>query len=193
LETEWKNLTSLLKSITTFSDSALPRILKEFKRVEVKKNEILLRTGEVCGNFYFVNEGCLRTYFLTSDGQEKTRLIMPSFSIGTALTSFIGNRSSFEFVDSLQNSCLLTISRASFYRLVDESPEWKLFYLKMLEMAYVFQNVRIEHLMSYSASERYELSMRDSPQLFQGVPSKIVASYLDIAPETLSRLKASRS
>jgi hypothetical protein len=95
-------------------------------------------------------------------------------------------------LDSLEESSLLAIGREPFYQLVATLPAWKDFYLRILEMAYSFQNIRIENLVSYSAMERYEQLIKDNPGLLQSVPGRIIASYLDIAPETLSRLKASR-
>jgi CRP-like cAMP-binding protein len=92
MEAEWENLGLLLDSISRFSEVDRLTILGSFRKVAVGKNEILVKAGDICEDFYFVNSGCLRTYFLTSAGQEKTRLILPAYSIGTALTSFIGKR-----------------------------------------------------------------------------------------------------
>ena len=193
MEPEWTNLSLLLNSIFSFTDDDKEEILGKFTKLDVGKNQILVRAGDVCEQFYFVNRGCLRTYFLTSTGQERTRLILPTFSIGTALTSFISGSKSFEVLDSIEKSTVLAISHVSFYDLVDRLPSWRTFYQKILEMAYIFQNTRIEHLISYSAAERFELLRRENPELLQVVPGWILASYLDIAPETLSRLRGFRT
>ena len=193
MKTGKEHLKLLLKSISGFSDTELAKIADKFFEVNAPKNRILLNNGEVCDAFYFVNEGCIRTYFLREDGSEKTRLILPSFSIGTALSSFIAKKPSFEFVDALENSNLFAISRSDFYELVSESQQWSVFYQKILEMAYTFQNTKIEHLITLSASERYEMLQKENPKLLQVVSNKIIASYLDIAPETLSRIRAARS
>lgn len=193
MDPEWNNLSLLLDTIQTFSDNDKTAILREFVKVETRKGQILVKPGETCERFYFVNKGCLRTYFLTTAGQERTRLILPAYSIGTALTSFIGKRESFEALDSLEDSTLLAIGREAFYSLAEGLPAWSGFYRKILEMAYMFQNIRFEQLVSYSATERYELLRKENPELLQAVPSRVLASYLDIAPETLSRLKSLRN
>ncbi|HSH64493.1 MAG TPA: Crp/Fnr family transcriptional regulator, partial [Bacteroidia bacterium] len=98
---------------------------------------------------------------------------------------------SFEFIDALEDSQLLAISRDDFFKLNDELNEWKLFYQRILEMAYSFQNRKIESLVTTSARQRYENLMKDNPVLVQRLSNKVLASYLDIREETLSRLKSS--
>jgi len=183
-------LGSVLKFITPFSDAELKVIAACFKPKAVKRNALLLRQGEVCKEFYLVSEGCIRTYFLDKKGGEKTRYIMPANYIGTALTSFIAQKPSFEIIDALQDTKLLAIHHRDFYRLNDEMPNWKLFYQKILEMAYAFQTRKIESIVTLNAPQRFNQAMKETPALMETVSNKVLASYLDITPETLSRLKA---
>ena len=111
-------------------------------------------------------------------------------SIGTALTSFISQKPSFEFVDALEKTEVLFITHHDFFQLVDEVPAWKNFYLKIMEMAYSFQNRKIESLVTLSAKERYDQLILENPKIVQRVSNKVLASYLDIKQETLSRLKS---
>lgn len=185
-----ENLRNLLKSIVRFSDSELDKIGGCFKTKYTKKGQILLSEDEVCREFYFVNMGCLRTYFIDSKGNEKTRLVMPHFSIGTALTSFISQKPGFELIESLDDSEVMSIDHFDFYRLTEEIAQWKEFYLKILEMAYIFQNRKIEALVTLTAQQRYELAIKENPKLGERISNKVLASYLDITPETLSRLKS---
>ncbi|HEY1045994.1 MAG TPA: Crp/Fnr family transcriptional regulator [Bacteroidia bacterium] len=166
------------------------RITDCFKPKLLQKNTILLSEGEVANEFYFVYKGCIRTYFITKQGQERTRYLMIEPSIGTALTSFISQKPSFEFIDTVEKTELLCIGHADFYRLVKEVPQWKDFYLKMMEMAYSFQNRKIEELVTLTAKERYELLLKENPKVVQRLSNKIIASYLVIKQETLSRLKS---
>lgn len=184
------NLKQLIRFFSAFEEKELDEIVSCFKLRLFKKNEILLAAGNIAGEFYFINRGCIRTYFITKEGHEKTRYFMMEPSIGTALTSFISQRPSFEFIDSLEETEVLAISYADFYRLVNEIPGWKDFYLKMMEMAYSFQNRKIESLVTLSAKERYEQLIKENPKIVQRISNKIVASYLDLKQETLSRLKS---
>jgi len=172
------------------SEEFLTDIIKYFKPLTVKKNTILLLQGETCNKLYFVNSGCIRTYYITEHGHEKTRFIAFNGMIATSLSSFISQQPSFEFVDTLENSELLYISHSDFYKLVYEIPERGKFYLKLLESAYRYQNKKIEELVTLSAGGRYGLLMKEHPTYIRRLSNKILASYLDVTQETLSRLKS---
>jgi len=167
----------------------LDNVVKLFKSKTVKRGTLLLSAGDVCKELYFVNHGCIRTYYLSREGKEHTRYFAFDGIVGTALSSFINQSPSFEFVEAIENSELLCISRVDFYRLVDEITEWAGFYCKMLEFAYSYQNKRIESLVTLTAKERYDDIMKNHPEYIQRLPNHVLASYLDMSQETLSRLK----
>ncbi|MBI3134340.1 MAG: Crp/Fnr family transcriptional regulator [Bacteroidetes bacterium] len=183
-------LSFLLKHFADFDDRELDEINRCFKPKTVKKNTLLLSEGDVCREFYYVQKGCLRTYFITKQGHEKTRYVMLDCSIGTALTSFMAQKPSFEILDAQEDTELLALSYADFYRLNRELLHWKEFYQKILEMAYSFQNKIIENRVTLTAKQRYEQVLANNPMLIQRLSNKVLASYLDITPETLSRLKS---
>ncbi|MEP6613003.1 MAG: Crp/Fnr family transcriptional regulator [Mucilaginibacter sp.] len=165
-------------------------IVKFFKPLAVKKNTALVSHGDTCNKLYFVNKGCIRTYYITEQGHEKTRFIAFEGMVATSLSAFISRQPSFEFVDALEDSELLYITHADFYKLAANVPEWQNFYLKLLEFAYIYQNKKIEELVTLSAGERYAILMKEHPGYIKRLSNKVLASYLDITQETLSRLKS---
>lgn len=183
-------LRQLLKALSHFDADELDAITGCFIEKNVKRNEFLLQSGDVCREFYFVYKGGLRTFFIDRNGHEKTRYVMLDCSIGTALTGFIEQKPSVEFIQAVDDTQLLAIAHHDFFRLVNEMPHWSAFYRRMLEMAYTFQNKRIEQLVTLTAAQRYEKVQQENPALIQRLPNKILASYLDVREETLSRLKA---
>lgn len=166
------------------------RIMSCITTHKVKRNTIILSQGEVCTNFYFLEKGCMRTYYITKEGQEKTRLVSFDNTPVTALTSFINQKPSVEYIDALEDSELLSISHDDFFILLNEIPSWALFYRKMLELAFTFQNNRIEDLVTLSAKDRYEKLLKEQPHYIQRLSNRVVATYLGISQETLSRLKS---
>ena len=150
----------------------------------------LLQEGNVCKEFYYVQTGSIRTFFIDKKGYEKTRYVMLDDHIGTTLSSFISQKSSFEFIETLDDSNLLVINYQDFYRLNKEIDNWKNFYQKILELAYSFQNRKIEALVTLTAKQRYEQLLKENPVLIQRLSNKVLASYLDMREETLSRLKS---
>ncbi len=179
-----------LRANTNIDDKQIDIIISCFKLRTVKKNTILLSEGEICKEFYFVHSGCIRTYYITKQGNEKTRYVAFENSIATSISSFISQQKSFEFVDTLENSELYSISHKDFYQLISDIPEWEKFYITLLEMAYLYQNKKIENLVTLSAKQRYDKLLTETPIYVQRLSNKILASYLDITQETLSRLKS---
>lgn len=115
---------------------------------------------------------------------------MLDHSIGTTLSSFISQKPSFESIQALDDSDLLAINYQDFYRLNSEIDNWKKFYQKILELAYSYQNRKIESLVTLTAKQRFEQLQAENPVFLQRLSNKVLASFLDIREETLSRLKS---
>ncbi len=175
---------------TSLDKSQLDTVLTYFKLKKVKRNTILLSQGEICNDLYFIGKGCLRIYYLTKQGKEKTRYLAFDGSIVTSTSSYISQQPSFEFIESIENSELLAINQKDFFQLVSDIPEWGKFYRMILEKAYLGQNKRIESLITLSAKQRYENVLKENPLYVQRLSNRILASYLNITQETLSRLKS---
>lgn len=185
-----EQLKQILTYVSSFSNNELDEITGCFRPRSVKRNTILLSEGAVCREFYVVCKGCIRLYYLAQNGEEKTRYIMPDNYIGTALTSFISQKPSFEVIDAPEDTELLYISHTDFYRLNNDMANWKVFYQKILEMAYTYQTRRIESMVTLSAAQRYQQLLQEDPALVQRLSNKVLASFLDIRQETLSRIKS---
>lgn len=179
-----------LKKFADFDEQELEQIISFFKPKSLKKNDILLHEGNVSKEFYYVRTGGLRTFFIDKKGREKTRYVMLDNQIGTTLSSFISQKPSFEFIQAIDDTELLAISHQDFYYLKMEIENWRIFYQKILELAYSFQNRKIESLVTLSAKQRYEQLLNENPFFIQRLSNKMLASYLDIREETLSRLKS---
>lgn len=183
------NLKNFISSSISISEEGLDKVLRFFTYRKVKKGELLLKEGEVERHFHFIDSGCVRTYYVNQGGHLKTRHITFENSIVTSLSSFISAKPSYEYVEAIENSELLSIERAHFFSLLDEVSAWKDFYILILEKGYRFQNEKIESYVTLSAQERYNKLLQDNPHFIRRLSNIIVASYLDISPETLSRIK----
>jgi CRP-like cAMP-binding protein len=170
----------------------LTKILQYFSSFSAPKNTILLRAGTRCNELYFILNGCARTYFIDEEGFEKTSTIALDNNFTTAWTSFISQNPSVEYIEVIEDSELLVISYQELHRLVKTNTHWKDFYLKLLEISFLNQSRKIEALMTLNAKQRYQKLMNGNPKLIQSVSNKIVASFLHMREETLSRLKSKR-
>jgi len=181
---------SLADSIS-LSDEQWDFVFSHFKSKTTKRNEILLEKGKISQYIYFVVKGCLRIFLIGDDGQESTRILIFEGMFGTAFPSFVLRQPSAAAVQSIEASEILIISYHDFHKLLDTIPGWERMYRIVLEKGYIDSIQRIESLISMDARERYNILMEKNPKLIQRLPNKIVADYLGISQETLSRLKGS--
>jgi CRP-like cAMP-binding protein len=168
----------------------LQTVLARFHVLKAKRSDVLLNEGEMNNRIIFVNKGCLRIYFIQEDGQEATRYLAFEDQFATALVSFISRSPSLEFIQAVEASELLTVNHTDFAYLLREVPIWEQFYRKYLEKAYVTNTNRLMSFITMDAGSRYEELLLQHPETIQRLPNKLVASYLNISQETLSRIKA---
>ena len=167
------------------------KIKKYFKVRNVEKNEILLNAGEVCNHLYFVVQGILRTFHLNANGTEFTRLIRKENQFCTVLLSFLEKKSSVATIQALEKGVLLAISSEDFRTLTKESEIAQKMYTKTLEDFENFHLKRLEFLTSYSPKEKTEIFLKEYQELEPRLTDKVIASYLQITPETYCRCKKS--
>lgn len=174
----------------TISEEELELVLSHFHPLKVKKNEVLVSQGQISQRVHFINSGCLRFYFTNEQGQEATRYLAFENNFATALCSFISGKPSDEYLQALENSEILYISQHDFNILLNNLPVWEKFYRHYLEKAYVNNSNKLLSLLTLDATERYRQLLRQNPKIVQRLPNKMVASYLNITQETLSRIKS---
>ncbi|MXV51330.1 cyclic nucleotide-binding domain-containing protein [Pedobacter sp. HMF7647] len=179
-----------LRATTNIDERGINEIVNSFKLRKVNRGTVLVDAGEVCKEFYFVGCGSVRTYFLNSAGQQRSRVIALEGAVVTALSSFVGQAPSTEFVEAIEDSELYVITYSNFRRLLVEIPGWLEFYNHFLEIAYMHQHKKLQQLATLTAAQRYQELLADHPEYVQRLSNKILASYLDIREETLSRLKS---
>ncbi len=186
----YEQLATCLRQKINPDDAAMATILSYFKPLKAAKEELLLTHGQTSQRTFFVGKGCLRIYFINEQGQDATRHIAFENEFATALCSFITASPSLEFIQAVETSELLYINHRDFYHLLDTVPQWEQFYRDYLEFAYVNNTNRLMSFVTLNALERYRLLLEQNPAIVRRLPNKIVASFLNMSQETLSRLKS---
>lgn len=184
-----EQLAAYIRNEISVTDEQLNVILSRFTLLSVKKHQILLSEGEVNQRVLFVCKGCLRIYFIQEDGQEATRYLAFENQFATALVSLISREPSMEYIQALEPTHLLYITLADFTALLEEIPGWERFYRQYLEKAYVTNTNRLMSFITMQAGERYKQLLEQTPQVIDRLSNKMIASYLNISQETLSRIK----
>ena len=175
---------------TTTTD--IEQVVSAFKEKTVKKTETLISKGDICRYAFFVCKGSVRAYFIDDDGQEATRYIALENQFITTIHSFISQTPTNEFIEATEQAELLQISYSDFKKIIEETTLGRDLYNKQLEVAYATNHWRLESFLKMSAKERYDFLLQTNPAIIQRLSNKIVASYLGITQESLSRIKAQK-
>lgn len=188
--TPHEQLLSYFQSKTPLSNEEFSEFKDCFTLTTVKRNEFLLREGDVCNFNIYVVSGLLRMYHIGAEGQEFTRYFAFENKFGTSLTSLIEGKPAIENIHAVEKSEVLKITKADFFKLVETVPAVNLIYRNMLEQAYITSQKRIYDFQSKSAVERLKWLLSHQPGILNRIPGRLVASYLGITSYTLSRIKA---
>lgn len=183
-------LRKFIKDKTEMDSNTLDEVCLYFSLIQTKRNEILLQYDQVSRYYYFINKGCVRLFTTNHEGIEITRYFAFEGTFVTALPSFIDQLPAEEFLQTIEKSELLRISRTDFYNLVDRLPQFAKIYTEILEIGFIVAQKRIYGFQGFDAIEKVKWIINTQPKLLQRVSNKMVASYLGITPSTLSRIKS---
>lgn len=167
----------------------LGEVLPAFQEMDVSRNEYLLQPGEVCRYVYFIAEGCIQVYVLDAKGNESTREIYVENQWVTDIFGFQNQQPATEYIRCVEPSKLLRIHHASFADLAASVPQFLAIYRQILEVSYNNTVYRVNTLTAMDGLERLKWFRENKPRLMTRLSSKMIASYLGISPETMTRLK----
>jgi CRP-like cAMP-binding protein len=153
----------------------------------------LQRGGDVATHSAFVATGCLRSYVIDAKGKEHIVQFAPEDWWLADANSLMSGKPSQYFVDAVEVSELLLLDPPSHQRIVDAVPGYAAAQRIGLQRHAAAKDQRIVNSLSTSAEERYEEFLRTYPSIALRVPQWMLASYLGVSPETLSRVRKNRS
>lgn len=180
---------TFIKSNAHITDEQWNLVSTKFAVQDFKKGDIIFKKGELDSRYFFVEEGLIRLYSIDSKGREHTIQLAPEgFQVGDRTYMLHGAPSQF-YVDVIEDAriAILTLPFIEYFRQV--SPEFKRFNLLVNSRHALRLQVRINMLMSANAKERYLDFMNKYPTVINRAPQWMIASYLGITPESLSRVR----
>ncbi|KGL64230.1 cAMP-binding protein [Polaribacter sp. Hel1_85] len=160
------------------------------KEIQLERNEYLKIKGSIDTNLYLVVNGSLRI-FVIDEYEEHTIRFGYQNNLIASLDSFLNEQPSDFYIQALKKTKVKSISKKKFISFIESSLENKKIWLAILENFVLQQMERERDILTSSPIERYHRVLKRSPQLFQEIPNKYIASYLRMTPETLSRIKKS--
>ncbi len=180
-----------IEKITPISDKEFEYILSHFTSKKLRKHQYVIQEGELVTHDHFVLKGCLKAYHLAKDGKEHIlQFAMEDWWVTDYQAYFKQSKATIH-IDCIEDCELLTLSLHNREKLCSEMHKIEHFFRKKSNAGYVALQQRILSLLNSSAKEKYEQLLKLYPQLFQRVPKQLLAAYLGVSRETLSRLNAS--
>ncbi len=176
-----------IEKITPLTDTEFDYILTHFTTKKLKKHQFVIQEGDSVVNDYFVLSGCLKSYHTDTDGKESIlQFGLPDWWI-TDYAAYFKHTKATISIDCIEASELLCLSLHNREKLCGEMHKIEHFFRKKSNAGYVALQSRILSLLNSSAKERYNQLLEQQPLLFQKVPKTILAAYLGVSRETLSR------
>ncbi len=157
---------------------------------KIRKRQYLLQEGDVCHYNCFIVSGCLRLYRVSEEGTEHIlRFAVENWWISDRESYNTGNPSKGN-IDALENTEVILIDKPDFIRLVKTIPNFDDFVERLKARSFDASQNRIMSNISDTAEEQYQRFMTAFPNIFYRVPLHMIASYLGISRETLSRIRS---
>ena len=156
---------------------------------KLRKKQYLLQEEDVCKSVAFVEKGALRLYKVNEDGSEHIVEFALEGQFITDLYSFFTNKPSIYNIDAIEESELVVITRSASEELRKQSPKYQEFIFLATSEAYIQLEKRMTSVISLSLEERYKELTTYYPDVIQRLPQHMIASYMGLTPETLSRVR----
>lgn len=171
------------------SDEELQRIKSTVVTKHVSKGQILLRKGDKCRKAFYVKSGCLRSYAVDAKGKEHIFMFAPEGWIISDMEAHVNDIPAQLFIDAVEDSEVEVFDNQIFSMPI---PPTQQAVAKLVKRISVLQK-RVIMLMSASLQERYLDFVETYPNIVQRVPQKMIASYLGVTPEALSKMRGDLS
>ena len=182
-------LFSHIEQKVSLTDQEREDIYRHFTPKFLLKKQYLLSEGEVCRHMAFVCSGLLKTYHIDEKGIEHISLFGWEGWWLSDFSSFLTGIASVSFIDAIEDASLLLISRENYEALTLRVPKMDRYFRILYQNSIVTKERRLRNSVTYLASERYLEFVESNQQIIDRIPQNFIASYLGIAPETLSRIK----
>ena len=160
-----------------------------FKPMILKKKSFYVEPGALCRHKAYVNKGCLRSFVTDKNGNERILFFPMEDWWITDIDSYFSGSEATTFVQALEDCQLFEISKSDFDMLENKIQKLKSWYSLKLSRHASKTIKRIEEIKTLSPQERYLNLLQTNSEIFQRVPLQHIASFLNIEPQSLSRMR----
>ncbi|HRO43775.1 MAG TPA: Crp/Fnr family transcriptional regulator [Flavipsychrobacter sp.] len=157
---------------------------------KLRKRQYLLQEGDVCKHICLVEKGALKAYLIDEKGNESiTAFALEGWTISD-LSSFFKQLPATLNIDALEDCELVLISKAAHEELLQKMPKYETYMRLLITDAYVALQQRMTYVLHLPLEERYKAFTQMCQSIYQRVPQHMIASFMGLSPETLSRVRS---
>lgn len=180
-------LRSFISHYTPVSEADWQQIARCFEAKVFEKEEIILQEGKICRHLYFIERGLLR-YFIWKDGNDVTKFFTEAPYCFTSQVSFSTEKPANESIQALEKSLVWQTTLQQANELL-ELKSWNTFIRKLIQEVQFYTEEILQEIQTKTAEQRYVKMLTQEGDFVQRIPLKYLASYLGIAPQSLSRIR----
>lgn len=178
-----------LKSKVDVTENDIAIIKAHLTPKKLRKKQYLLQEGDVCKFVAFVEKGVLRSYTIDEKGTERIIQFALEGWLISDLYSFLTAEPATYNIDAIEDCELVLISKTAHEDLLRTVPKYETWIRLQITSAYIALQKRLTSIISLALEERYENFTSIYPHILQRVPQHMIASYMGLTPETLSRVR----
>lgn len=190
IQPEWIAMRAFFDRLVELPDEVWQAVLRIAHPVHYQRKQVILQPGQVCDWMMFMHQGAIRAYRL-QEGIDTTYFFYfpDEFAFATEFASFKTNQPTQFYLECIEDCQVTVFYRPDIYALYERHPAMQKFGRLMAEQAYLMMDRRMSHFQFHDLQTRYLAMLREEPTLLQRVPQHLIATYLGVTPESLSRVK----
>ena len=175
-------------SLVKLNDEEWKDFSAYFERVEVQKLELILKEGQICDYIAFIESGIFRFYHL-KEGNEKVTAFWFEGDFLSNYRSFISAQPSEHYIEAMDNGIIWRLKREDLNPLYNKHHTIERLGRRIAEQLYLMVSHRLDNFLFNTPEERYLSLLQKGSRLIQEIPQYMLASYLGVSPESISRIR----
>ena len=179
----------LARKYSTMTHDELDILESVLVPMKFAKNEMILKTGEVCRNIYYIDHGLIRQFYF-KNGKEVTAHLGVDHSIFMCIESLFREEPTRLQVEALEQTVIYALPKEKLEEVALHTVNIQILYRKILEESLILSQIHADLVRFESAQDKYKKLCKNSPQIVLRAPLVYIASYLQMTPETLSRVRS---
>ncbi len=189
----WPLLQNKIAAHVSLTSEEYEVVASCFTFKKYKRKQYILQEGDICRHETFILKGCVRIYEINDKGQEHIlQFGIEGWWVGN-LYSFSTETASLYNIDCLEECEIVQITKKNLELLYENLPSMERYFRIIIQNAFISFQHRVMILLARPAAERYKDFLERYPQIEERVPDHMIASYLGVTPQSLSRIRSNYS